>query len=99
MAKKGGPPMPLTPSLATADAGKVTKYSILPSILSCARNELSSKLKGPWWGEGHHRPMHFGVLYKESGPLLKCSWNRLFQTRGRDPSPEGARNRSEEMME
>ena len=28
-AQKGGPPIPLTPSLATADAGKVTKYSIL----------------------------------------------------------------------
>ena len=28
-AQKVGPPIPLTPSLATADAGKVTKYSIL----------------------------------------------------------------------
>ncbi len=28
-AQKGGPPIPLTPSLATADAGKVTKYSFL----------------------------------------------------------------------
>ena len=27
--KRGGPPIPLRPSLATADAGKVTKYSIL----------------------------------------------------------------------
>ena len=30
--KKGGPPIPLRPSLATADAGKVTKYSILPLL-------------------------------------------------------------------
>ena len=33
--------------------------------------------------------------HRESMPLLKCYWNWLLQTRGGDPSPEGARNRSE----
>ena len=62
-------------------------------FVSCARNELSSNFKGPVVAGGCHRgarqepPPH-----GESGPLLKCTWNRSLSTRGGDPSPEGARN-------
>ena len=64
-------------------------------FVSCARNELSSNFKGPVVAGGCHRgarqepPPH-----GESGPLLKCTWNRSLSTRGGDTSPEGARKRS-----
>ena len=54
---------------------------------------------GGWLAGVHHHPGDSGVWHKESRPLLKCSWSRNSQTRGRDSSPQGARNRSEEMME
>ena len=60
--------------------------------VSCARNELSSNFKGSVVAGGSHRgPRLLPPPHGESGPLLKCSWDRFLQTRGGDPSPEGAR--------
>ena len=60
--------------------------------VSCARNELSSNFKGSVVAGGSHRgPRLLPPPHGESGPLLKCSWNRFLPTRGGDLSPEGAR--------
>ena len=55
-------------------------------------------LRGPWLAGGSHRgPRLLPPPHGESGPLLKCSWNRFLPTRGGDPSPEGASKPRERM--